>query len=129
VVYDALYKVRTGKYLMLERKLCPCCKVKMVTINYRKYGKIYYRNKCAECYRKKKKPMPPGWVKSGYRKKDRCEKCGFRFKLPEQATVFHIDGNPDNCNWVNLKTICANCQIEVSISNLGWARSGIIPDL
>ena len=117
-----------GKYHMPIRKLCPCCKVKPVAISYRKYGRAYYRNRCDQCYRKKKKPAPPAWLKSGYKKKERCEKCGFKFKLHEQSKVYHIDGDVENCDWVNLKTICANCEIEILHGNLPWKPSSLVPD-
>jgi len=109
---------------MLERKLCPCCHVKPVAVNYIKYGKTYYRNKCDQCYRKKKKPLPAGWLRTGYKKKDKCEKCGFRFKHTEQSAVYHLDGNSANNDWFNLKTICANCAIEIQYSSLGWKPDG-----
>ena len=73
--------------------------------------------------------MPPGWMKSGYKKKERCEKCSFRFKFSDQATVYHVDGNVENNDWSNLKTVCANCGIEVRHGNLAWVTSEITPDL
>ena len=113
---------------MLERLLCPCCKVKLVAINYHKYGKIYYRNKCDQCYKKKRKPAPATWVRSGYKKKDKCDRCSFKFKLFEQSTVFHVDGNTENVDWTNLKTVCANCSIELVHSKSQWTKSKLAPD-
>lgn len=106
--------------IMLVRKTCPCCNLKPVAINYKKCGRTYYRKKCDQCYRKKRKPAPPAWLRSGYKKKDRCEKCNFRFKFAEQSHVYHLDGNTSNNDWFNLRTICANCAIEIEYSNLGW---------
>ena len=108
---------------MLEQKLCPCCKVKLVAINYYKYGRTYYRNKCSQCYKKKKKPAPAGWIRAGYKKKDKCEKCNFKFKFFEQSSVFHVDGDSENNDWLNLKTVCANCAIEVVKSKSQWVAS------
>jgi hypothetical protein len=123
-----LHIAEVNKYGMMERKLCPCCRVKPVAVAYHKYGRIYYRSRCWICYKKKRKPLPPGWLKSGYTKKEKCEKCGFKFRHAEQAHVFHLDGNENNNNWVNLKTICANCAVAVKHSNLPWKASGLTAD-
>lgn len=115
---------------MLERKICPCCKLRLVAINYYKYGKTYYRNKCSQCYKKKKKPAPAGWVRAGYKKKDRCDKCNFKFKFAEQSFVFHVDGNIENNDWANLRTTCANCEIELSKSKSQWVTDQkLTPDM
>jgi len=93
----------------MERKLCPTCTTNPVAINYRKDSQLHYRSQCLSCIRKgrKIKPAAPGWFKSGYRKKDRCEKCNFKSRYPEdQLRVFYVDGNLRNNNWANLKTIC-----------------------
>ena len=108
------------KYNMPTRKICPCCNIKPVAICNRRHGKIYYRAKCDQCYRKKRKIAPPGWIRSGYKKKDKCERCHFRFKFSEQSHVYHLDGDMSNNDWFNLKTICANCAIEIQHSNLPW---------
>jgi hypothetical protein len=85
---------------------------------------------CDGCTRKGKKlkPLPPSWAKAGYKKKPHCEKCGFVAKHVEQLAVFHLDGNLKNNDWVNLKTICMNCMIEVFKSRLPWKPSPITPD-
>jgi hypothetical protein len=116
-----------SKY-MLIRKICPSCCIKPVAIANHRHGKTYYRNRCDQCYRLKKKPKPAGWIRSGYKKKEKCEKCGFKFRHAEQATVFHLDGNEDNNDWLNLKTVCANCAIAVKHSNLPWKASGLTAD-
>ena len=115
---------------MLERKLCPNCHRNPVAVNYIREGTTHYRNSCAACIRKGKKlkPEPPAWVRSGYKKKSACEKCGFKFKLVEQSIVFHVDGNLKNNDWPNLKTICLNCQQEIYKSRLPWKPAPIISD-
>ncbi len=110
------------------RPTCPCCLTKPVAIINHRYGKTYYRKKCDQCYRKKKKPLPAAWVRSGYKKKEVCEKCRFKFRHPDQASVFHLDGNVNNADWVNLKTICANCQIELAHSTMKWKPAKISAD-
>jgi formate dehydrogenase maturation protein FdhE len=115
---------------MIERELCPVCGNNPVAINYVKNHVTHYRASCSACLRKGKKlkPLPPPWAKSGYKKKPQCEKCGFKFRLTEQSNVFYVDGNLKNNNWVNLKTVCLNCQREVYKSQMGWKAGPIVPD-
>lgn len=112
------------------RKLCPKCNQRPVAVNYIRDNITHYRSKCDACLRKEKSlgPILPGWVRAGYKKKSQCEKCGFKAKLPEQLGVFYVDGNLKNNNWLNLKTICLNCQQEVIKSRLNWAPAPLIAD-
>ena len=114
-----------AKEQSLLRKLCPVCQCKPVSVNYIYNNRTYYRKTCEQCADKKAKikPRPHAWVKSGYKKKPHCEKCGFIAKHLDQLQVFHLDGNLKNTNWINLKTICANCAIEVYKSKLPWKPS------
>lgn len=74
-------------------------------------------------------PAPiPLWHKAGYKKKPHCEKCGFKAKYREQLFVYYIDGNLNNNSLTNLKTVCANCQVEVAKEGLGWRQGDLIPD-
>ena len=116
---------------MSERKLCPICHQRPVAINRHVAERVYYRKVCDVCSRlgKKIRPDNPAWLKSGYAKKDRCEKCGFKAKHPEQLGVFYIDGNLKNNNWANLRTVCLNCQIDVRKTNLPWRASPLLPDV
>jgi len=124
---DALCKGLLDKYCMSERKLCPNCHQRPVAINYRKELVTHYRSRCDVCTRKSKKVQiaKPAWHLSGYTKKTMCEKCGFKSKHPEQLGVFYLDGNLKNNNWLNLKTICLNCQQEVYKSRLKWVQDPI----
>ena len=112
------------------RQLCPNCNNSPVAVNYIRSGVRHYRNSCPGCIRKGKKlkPEPAAWQKSGYKKTERCEKCNFKFALPSQSVVFHVDGNLKNNNWLNLKTVCLNCQQEVYKSRLPWRPATIVPD-
>lgn len=116
---------------MNNRKLCPTCNQRPVAINCIKEGHTYYRRVCDVCARsgKKLKPKPPSWAQSGYTKKPQCERCGFKAKYPaEQLGVFYVDGNLKNNNWLNLKTVCLNCQQEIYKSKLPWKPAPIVPD-
>ena len=116
----------------MNRPICPVCTQRPVAVNYIKDGITHYRKICDSCIRqgKKLKPIPPGWIKSGYRKKDRCEVCGFKAKYPvKQLRVFYLDGNLKNNNHMNLKTVCLNCQIELSNNpKIHWKPSDLTPD-
>jgi hypothetical protein len=112
----------------MQRKICPVCKQHPVSLNYYRNGKAYYRTTCISCIHrgKKVKPEAPNWYRSGYRKSENCDRCGFKFKFLNQSNVFYTDSNTTNVNWANLKTVCLNCQVE--ITKTGWRPGPIIPD-
>jgi len=112
----------------MKRAICPICNQHPVAINYYRQEKTYYRTACTPCIHRKRKPQPTiaSWIRSGYKKRDKCERCGFKFKLSSQSAVYHIDGNDRNCNWANLKTICLNCQHEVARTH--WKPGALTPD-
>lgn len=115
----------------MNRPICPICTQRPVAINRRIGDRVYYRKLCDNCIRqgKKLKPIPPGWLKAGYRKKDRCDVCGFKAKYPvKQLRVYYIDGNLKNNSHTNLKTVCLNCQVDVNNSKLPWKPSDLTPD-
>ena len=117
--------------MCMDRPLCTVCNVNNAAINYYSNNKVRYRSVCDSCYRKKKKikPVAPLWYKRGYRKKAACELCGYRAKYPtKQLSVFHVDGNERNVDSFNLKTVCLNCKVELSLSKTKWQESPIIPD-
>ena len=71
--------------------------------------------------------MPtPKWELNGYKKKPACDRCGFRAKYSAQLLVYHIDGNCNNSQQKNLKTICLNCVVDVKKADLPW-RAGDLP--
>ena len=127
---EPLIKVCWVNTSMKSRNLCPVCHERPVAINCYHDNRPYYRKLCDPCLRKGKKlkPVPPLWFKMGYRKKLSCDKCGFTATTPKQMFVFHVDGNLKNVDWANLRTVCANCQIEIFSSNTGWAAAPIVPD-
>jgi hypothetical protein len=66
--------------------------------------------------------------RSGYKKKQKCELCGFRAQDSLQLDVMFLDGNLRNVNEKNLKTICANCQRLSSVRRLGWRMGDLVAD-
>ena len=101
-----------------------------MAINYKMHGKTYFRKRCDTCKRKKKNiaPPQPSWAKAGYKRKPHCEKCGFKARYKEQLFVYYTDGNLNNNNHLNLRTICANCQYEIAREGLGWRQGDLVPD-
>ena len=109
------------------RLLCQTCREKPSAINYYKGQKVFYRSECDSCARGSR-PKKPRWKQSGYKKKDYCEKCGFKSKYSEQFNVYHIDGDLNNCRPSNLKTICANCQRIIQKEGYRWKQGDLLAD-
>jgi hypothetical protein len=129
VAYRSLSK---GLYInnSMTRPLCIACHGNPVAINYRSGDKIRYRKVCASCARKGKRGKTPAaaWQRTGYTKKLACDKCGFKSKNSRQFFVYYIDGNLKNNDWANLKTVCANCRIDINDSRTTWRESPLTPD-
>ena len=124
-------KINDTSEIKHVRPLCSKCKLRPSAFNYKRKGKIYYRSKCDQCIKESlgmKTGFKSSWEKAGYRKKSICEKCGFSSKHPAQMDVYHVDGNLKNCNWSNLKTICANCSRIKSMEEVGWKQGDLMPD-
>ena len=68
-------------------------------------------------------------MKTGYTLKNQCELCGFKRKHAKQMVVLYVDGDQKNGNWPNLKSVCANCVIEITLKGLGWKADSVEPDL
>ena len=112
------------------RPICPACRQRMVAINYVRDGATHYRSRCSHCVRRGKqaRPAEPRWKSSGYQKKMKCDRCGFRARYSAQIMVYHIDGRLDNCDVKNLRCICQNCAIEVERTDLTWRPGDLEPD-
>jgi len=109
------------------RKLCNECGKRPVAVNYYKEGKIFFRSKCDHCANHRRDGIAP-WKQAGYKKKDTCDKCGFKSAHPDVFNVFHVDGNLKNCRFTNLKTICANCQRILHQEGAQWRQGDLKPD-
>ena len=111
------------------RPLCPCCQKSPRAINYYKDKKVFYRKFCESCAKNGGKDRgTPRWHQLGYRKKDLCEKCGFKSKHSEQFNVLFVDGDLNNCRPANLKTVCANCQRILQKEGVKWRQGDLLPD-
>jgi hypothetical protein len=109
------------------RNTCKKCQQRPVAVNYRKEGKIYYRSTCDHCARGFLTDKP-SWAKFGYKKRNSCDKCGFKSLHKEVFNVFHVDGNLLNANPANLKTICANCSVVLRKEGGKWRQGDLRPD-
>lgn len=114
----------------MTRPICPACNQRLCAINCYRNGQVYYRSRCETCIKKNKKIKPPDprWKSAGYKKKATCDRCGFRAKYSAQLLVYHVDGNLNNNNLKNLKTVCHNCVIEVQKQDLPWRPGDLEPD-
>jgi protein-arginine kinase activator protein McsA len=113
----------------MNRPLCTVCHGNPAAINYYSGEKVRYRKICSSCARKGKRTrVLPGWVKAGYKKKTVCDKCSFKAKSIGQMFVFHIDGNLKNNDWTNLRSVCANCRIDVNNTKTTWRESPLVAD-
>lgn len=112
------------------RPKCQYCYTNSAAINYRRNDCVHYRKLCDQCIRKQRQPRSPVplWYKSGYKLRDRCEKCNFRSKVEGQISVWYVDGNEHNVQWNNLKSICANCRIELLSNPYIWNSNLPKPD-
>lgn len=112
------------------RPMCTVCNVRPRAVAYHKYDRVYYRSSCNFCIRRKKKlkPQKPRWQLAGYKKKPACDRCGFRARHHSQLAVYHVNGNLDDCETRNLKTICLNCIAEVVRLELPWRPGDLEPD-
>ena len=112
------------------RPLCKVCQTNPRAVAYHKYERVYYRSQCNACLRKgrKLKAQTPRWKTAGYKKKPTCDRCGFKARHHSQLAVFHVDGNLNNCELINLKTVCLNCMQEITRLDLPWRRGDLEPD-
>jgi len=114
----------------MDRPNCTACNQRLCAVNYTRVGVTHYRSRCDACIKKgrKSRTPEPRWKSTGYKKKNICDRCGFRAKYAMQLMVFHVDGNLNNSNLRNLKTVCQNCAIEIRKSDLTWKPGDLEPD-
>lgn len=106
----------------MSRPKCQSCFDHLAAINYHRGQQTYYRKLCDQCLRKGRSPRSPvpAWYRSGYKIKDRCEKCNFRSRVEGQISIWYVDQNEQNVQWNNLKSVCANCKIELKSKFFAW---------
>lgn len=115
----------------MDRPICPACQQRFCAVNYYSATGVHYRSRCEQCIKRNRKvKVPvPRWQSKGYKKKFMCDRCGFRAKYSAQLLVYYIDGNLNNNNIRNLKTICQNCVVEIPRLDLPWKPGDLEPDL
>lgn len=117
------------KYFM-NRPICQACSQRLCAVNYVKDGVTHFRSRCENCIKRRRgiKPPEPRWKRSGYKKKNTCDRCGFRSRYAAQLLVFHVDGNLNNSTMRNLKTVCQNCAVEIKKLDITWQPGDLEPD-
>ena len=110
--------------------MCPACNQRPKAINCYRDDRVYYRSRCETCIKKNKKIKAsiPRWQSAGYKKKPTCDRCGFKARHHSQLLVYHVDGNLNNCELRNLKTVCLNCVAELKRSDSTWLPGDLEPD-
>jgi predicted 2-oxoglutarate/Fe(II)-dependent dioxygenase YbiX len=111
----------------MSHPVCKSCGINACAPNYIKEGTQHYRSRCNSCI-KRNKTKQVAWQRAGYKKKMLCEKCGFKAKQQAQMFVWHIDGNRRNVTPTNLKSVCANCNVELAVTRSVWKQGDLIPD-
>lgn len=112
------------------RPICNHCNKNYRAINYIRNEITHYRSKCDECGRKarKEKARVPSWQKAGYKKKPTCDLCGFKSLFNTQMVVYYIDGNLENNQYANLRTVCLNCIEVVKRKEVTWRKGDLEVD-
>lgn len=112
------------------RPICQACDQRPCAVNYIREGITHYRTRCETCQRKSRgiKKRLARWESAGYKKKMQCDRCGFKARYSAQILVYHVDGDLNNVNLKNLKSICKNCVEAVSRSDLPWRQGDLAPD-
>jgi hypothetical protein len=112
------------------RPICLACNQRPRAIAYYREDSIQYRRMCEYCIKRGKriKTPEPRWRTAGYKKKSTCDRCGFKAKFAAQLLVYHVDGNLHNTVLRNLKTICQNCVVDITKSDLPWRSGDLEPD-
>jgi hypothetical protein len=70
----------------------------------------------------------PRWKRAGYKIKNQCDRCGFKSAHADVFSVFHVDGDLNNCRFSNLKTVCANCAKVLHKEGVSWKQGDLVPD-
>lgn len=113
----------------MSRPTCSKCNVKPCAANYTRNGVKHYRSMCSGCIdatKHEKSLENQALVKSGYKKKNECDRCHFQAKHQSQLSIVYLDGNKLNVSRLNLRTYCANCISEIAA--LPSSKGGLVPD-
>jgi hypothetical protein len=52
----------------------------------------------------------------------------FNSLFTSQITVFHVDGNLENTNHTNLRSVCLNCIEVIKRKEVNWKRGDLVVD-
>ena len=57
-----------------------------------------------------------------------CDTCGFKALTPQQITVWHCDGDLNNTQPYNLRSVCLNCAAVTDKKRVTWRRGDLEVD-
>jgi hypothetical protein len=109
------HRLRTWKPLQHTRgftlDLCLICGRNPVAIAGKtSTGRLRFKRRCEECIKRSRAVRLNSFRDHILKhKKSKCEECGFEAQHPCQLDVDHVDGNRENSDPSNLRTLCANC--------------------
>jgi hypothetical protein len=112
------------------RPVCQTCGTRPAAIAYRRHGRLWFRSRCGHCIYlgRRVKAFEPRWKTAGYQKKKQCDRCGFRGRYSVQLLVYHVDGNLNNNDMRNLRTVCLNCTVEIKKQEQTWSPGDLEVD-
>jgi hypothetical protein len=112
------------------RPFCKICGKNPRAAAYYRNDKRYYRSRCESCIKRgrNEKPATPRWQSTGYQKKAQCDLCGFKASHSSQIVVYHVNGNLNDCNLINLRSICLNCVEVVKRKLFTWRPGDVQAD-
>jgi hypothetical protein len=89
-----------------KRSLCECGNL-LERVATSQDGRALWGKTCRSCR---------GRTRYGVKKGTNCVECGFIPKVSAQLQIDHIDGNNQNNQISNLRTLCCNCHAFKSFS-------------
>lgn len=72
--------------------------------------------------------MPEGWVRAGYKKKSKCERCGIPLYDPGVCEVHYVNGDITDNHFFNLRTICIICDYYIKHNIKKFNPDDLTPD-
>lgn len=139
VAQSGVFNMKTIICFPKDRPNCEKCKKNTTPASGdpRPNGTRYYLRLCRGCEHLEKYGRRNHFKRQYHKrgreyiryKKDQCEDCGFKAIHACQLDVDHVDGNRQNNELANLRTLCANChrlktQIAKDNYNKKWRLAG-----
>jgi hypothetical protein len=119
-----------GLNTVMDRPFCQSCRRNPAAVNHRRGDAVRYRSQCTACIRQGRDlpAQEPLWRRRGYERRRQCDLCGFRSQYASQIQVVHCDGDLNNCELANLRSVCLNCLEVVRRRRSVWRPGAIVAD-